>query len=186
MRPEKKQSSWGTQSGSGRIEEYSPARFYIRSTNKHNHATSVTVGQELKEQMNFERIKLPPELLAQMAELVADPLNPYKSHQDLIRDALHHRVCQLAEARQDGDFIESFSMVLLKQTIAQQVYEDDELSSSIEYLTSAAEVYIKDHNPDGVADIIHHAENHLVPPRLRRQWREAILMWENMQERAAI
>ncbi len=186
MPSEEKQPSWGTQSGSGRVVEYNPTAYYIRSTNKHNHATSVTVGQGLKEQMDFERVKLPPELLARMGELVADAFYPYKNHQDLIRDALHHRVCQLAEQRKDDSFIESFSMVLLKQQIAQQIFEDDELTSTIEYLTSEAEVYLGDHNPDGLADIIRHAGEYVVPPRLRRQWREAILLWENMQQRADI
>ena len=186
MPSEEKQSSWGTQSGSGQIVEYNPAKYYFRSTNKHNHATSVTVGQGLKEQLNFERVKLPPELLARMAELVTDPAFPYKNHQDLIRDALHHRVCQLAERDKDDVFMESFSMVLLKQQIAQQSFEDNELASTIEYLTSEAEIYVKDHNPDGVADIIHHAQEYVVPPRLKRQWREAKLLWGNMQERAGI
>ena len=177
-------SGWGTQAGSGRIIEYNPDKYYFRSTNQHNHATSVTVGQGLKEQLGFERVKLPPELLARMAELVADSRFPYKNHQDLIRDALHHRVCQVAERDKDDAFMESFSMVLLKQEIAQQIFEDNELASTIEYLTSEAEVYVKDHNPDGVADIIGHARDYVVPPRLRRQWREAMLLWRNMEERA--
>ncbi len=184
--PTEKQSSWGTQSGSGRIEEYSPGNFYIRATNRYNHHTSLALGKDMAEQFDTVRINLPPELLSQISELVNDPTLPYRNNQDLIRDALHHRVYQIAERLQDHDFINSFSMELLKQRIAQQTFEDDERKATIEYLTTEAEIYVQDHNPDGVADIIHHASDHVVPPRLRRRWREAILMWENMQERAGV
>ena len=186
MTKQESQSSWGTQSGSGRIEEYNPGNFYIRATNRYNHHTTLALGKDMAEQFDSVRINLPPELLSKISELVNATDLPYRNNQDLIRDALHHRVYQLAELRQDHNFINSFSMELLKQRIAQQIFEDEELTSTVEYLTAEAEVYVKDHNHDGVADIIHHAEEHVVPPRLRRQWREAILMWENMQERAAI
>ena len=71
-----------------------------------------------------------------------DPTLPYRNNQDFIRDALYHRASQLAERRQDHDFINSFNMELLKQRIAQQVFEDEHLTETINYLTSVVNSYV--------------------------------------------
>ena len=55
-----KPTTWGTQPGTGHTEEYDPGRFYIRATNRHNHHTTVAMGKTMAEQVDVERINLPP------------------------------------------------------------------------------------------------------------------------------
>ncbi|MFQ5524241.1 MAG: hypothetical protein ACE5F5_11820 [Acidimicrobiia bacterium] len=175
---------WGTQPGSGRKTEYDAGAFYIRSTNKHNHSSTMRLGG-LSEQIGADVLKLPPELLAQMNDLVSNPTLPYRNLQDLLRDAIYHRVYQLSERLMDHDFINVFTMELLKQRIAQQKFEDQERQATIDFLDAEIEAYAdpRDPNPDGIADILSHAYDTVVPRRHQKQWQAAIHRWEDRLRR---
>jgi len=57
---------------------YSVDKFYVRSTNKHDHAAS-------------HRIYMPPEMVAEIARAVAK-YPWYRSTTDFVRDAIYHRL----------------------------------------------------------------------------------------------
>ena len=161
---------WDTKPGSGRQTDYDPNRFYIHSTNRHNHSTSV---RTIPRTTSF-----PPEIVAEMAQIVDDPRTPYRSKQDLIRDAVIHRLHHLATTLQDGSFVQSFDLFLLRESIAERQHEDDELESTIDLIDTEISRYRTNRNPDGIADVIEQARTAWIPPRLKRRWQRAIQTWE--------
>lgn len=69
---------------------YSPDKFYTKSTD----------GKGVSE---TKYIKVPPSLIGEIGELVAARVIPdYKTDGDFIRDAIVHRLHEIAEMRQDG------------------------------------------------------------------------------------
>lgn len=167
--------SWGTQPGSGQRVEYARTNFYIHSTNKHNHAHTV---RTLPEHTRF-----PPEVVAQMREMVDDPLTPYRSLQDLIRDAVYHRLHDLAEMRQDGDFPPRFQTELLRQAIAHRHHEQEEFAETVEMIDKEVETAFPD--ADSIADLVATAKESFVPRRFHRRWTEAIARWEQRLDEAS-
>lgn len=74
--------SWQTEPG----DAYSPDRFYTRATDGKGHAELL-------------HLKLPPELASALAQIVQSRAIPeYRTVQDLIRDAIVHRLHYLRES----------------------------------------------------------------------------------------
>jgi hypothetical protein len=68
--------SWSTDDGSG----YSPEQFYTATKNRHDHGERVT-------------LRMPPDVHAESWRVINDPKMPmYETFQDLLRDALIHRL----------------------------------------------------------------------------------------------
>lgn len=65
-------------------ERYSPDRFYMRSTDGHGHSAHV-------------RVNVPPQLMARLEDVVMSRRFPYRSTQDVVRDAINHRLHSLSE-----------------------------------------------------------------------------------------
>lgn len=75
----------------GRIrDEYASHKFYISSTDKHHNSERVRTSDQAT-------IRVPPFVWALIAKWVDDERTPYRTAQDLIRDAVVHRLHQLQE-----------------------------------------------------------------------------------------
>jgi hypothetical protein len=179
-------SGWGTQHGSGRSPEYSRGQFLIYSTNKFDHSTSVrpfgrkeAVDGELP-----ETLTLPVEAVAQMHQMVSDPRTPYRSIQDLIRDSIHHRLHDLTEMMEDGDYEEFFNAELYKQALIRQLREDQSFTEQMDFFDGVVKMYVEEGDPHGVADVLRMWRERRPPLRLMRKWLEATARWERQQERA--
>lgn len=67
-------------------DDYSPDRFYTRATDKKGHSETV-------------HLKIPPELASAIAHIVQSRAIPeYRTSQDMIRDAIFHRLRYLRES----------------------------------------------------------------------------------------
>jgi len=176
-------STWGTQSGSGRLPEYDRNHFYTKSTNKHNHSSSIrpfdhgTAG-ELGLPKN---LSIPFEMVAEVHQVVNNPRFPYRSIQDLCRDALVHRLHDLAEMEQDESYLNWFDGEAFKQALMQIRQEDHDFYEAEAYYANEVEAFRRDENSHGIADVIAAWRQYRPPLRLVKKWMEAAGRWEQIQ-----
>lgn len=64
-------------------ERYAEDRFFMRSTDGHGHSSHA-------------RVNIPPQLMARLEDVVMSRRFPYRSLQDIVRDAINHRLHQLS------------------------------------------------------------------------------------------
>jgi hypothetical protein len=179
-------SGWGTQSGSGRNPEYDRNHFYIHSTNKHNHSVSIRIFDRKTAAENGlpETVNMPPEVVAELQERVADPRTPYRSVQAFARDAMLHRLHDLAEMFQDQGFLDFFDGFVWQHEMVTQMKEDQAFAEMKDFYQGAVEAYAYDRNPHGIADVIAKWRQRRPPLRLVKKWMEAAAEWERIQESA--
>lgn len=178
-------SGWGTQSGSGKDHEYDRGRFYTQSTNKHNHSATIRIfgRREATDAGLPETIHVPLEFAAEINELVADPRNPYRSVQDLARDAIYHRLHDLAEMSGNHEFLAWFGQETWKQALVQELKENQAFQETYEFYRGVVEDYAEDHNPHGIADTINRWRERRPPLRMVKKWLAATSEWERIRER---
>lgn len=178
-------SGWGTQSGTGKDSEYDRRRFYVQSTNRHNHSASVRIfSRKVAQDAGLpEIINIPLEMAAEVSNVVADPRNPYRSIQDLARDALYHRLHDLAEMSHNHDFLAWFDEETWKQAIVQEQKENQAWIETYEFYRAMVEDYADDRNPHGIADVIAKWRERRPPLRMVKKWMQATAEWERIRER---
>lgn len=178
-------SSWGTQSGTGREVEYDRKNYYVHSTNKHNHSTSIRpqARDDARAQGMPESTTLPVEFVSQIHALVADPRTAYRTVQDFIRDAVYHRLHDLDDIGIDNFYNRYFAIEMVRQELAAILKEDEALENQIQFFTEAIEKFAADDNPHGIADVIEVMRRQTPPLRLLQTWRRAIRGWEDEQRR---
>lgn len=69
-------------------DDYDPNRFYTASQDRHGHSSKVTAN-------------LPKNIMAAIAELVADSKYPYRTTEAFVRDAVYHRLKYIATFGED-------------------------------------------------------------------------------------
>lgn len=118
-------SSWNTEGN-----EYSASQFYTRSTDG--------LGN-----YRHQRVNVPPEMAARMATIVAKDYVPeYRTAQDLIRDAIHHRLQWLEKRINDGELEQVLSVERRRAEVERLRMEVEDLSRMVteseQTLTAAA------------------------------------------------
>jgi hypothetical protein len=126
--------------------DYSPARFYTRSTNQFDHSQTVQTG-------------FPREVMALVSKIVHAGVVPeYRSNQDFIRDAVVHRLHQIATFLDDPamDYTLTIERVqcILDQRAA-DIAALDRMAESIEDLAGRA---LTDQNWANLREVIRQAE----------------------------
>lgn len=126
--------------------DYTPGRFYTRSTNQFDHSHTVTVG-------------FPREVMALVSKIVHSGVVPeYRSNQDFIRDAVVHRLHQVAAFLEDpaADYTLTIERVqcILDQRAA-DIAALDRMAQSIEDLADRATA---DQNWANLREVIRQAE----------------------------
>ena len=126
--------------------DYSPARFYTRSTNQFDHSQTVQTG-------------FPREVMALVSKIVHAGVVPeYRSNQDFIRDAVVHRLHQVAAFLDDPamDYTLTIERVqcILDQRAA-DIAALDRMAESIEDLAGRA---LTDQNWANLREVIRQAE----------------------------
>lgn len=177
--------SWGTQSGTGREVEYDRRNYYIHSTNKHNHSTSIRPQSrdDARAQGMPESTTLPVEFVSQIHALVADPRTAYRTIQDFIRDAVYHRLHDLDDIGVDDFYNRFFAIEMVRQELAALLREDEALTAQIDFFNEAVERFAADNNPHGIADVIEVMRRQQPTLRHLQAWRGAIRRWEDSQRR---
>lgn len=120
----RKTESWETDDGA-----YSRAKFYCHSTDKRGHS-------------EFIRGPLPPTILAKMSELVQDRNFPdYTSVQAIMRDAIYHRLHEIADIKGDEALRRIVAMEMKMADRARSAYllrRQQEMVDQIEMLLGLA------------------------------------------------
>ncbi len=92
------EDSWATVTDA---ESYDPFRFYTFSQDKHGHSGTL-------------HVPFPKPLLAEMAALASSGVVPaYRGANDIVRDAVYHRVKQIAQMVDAGELEVSVDMAML-------------------------------------------------------------------------
>jgi len=103
---------WSTVSPGG----YARNRYYSRATDGHGHS----------EQMQF---KHSPSVMGMIGAVVASGRTPYKTPQDLVRDAVIHRLHDLREMGMKGELVgqlpEVIHMAVMDQEKVQRSYREE-------------------------------------------------------------
>lgn len=181
---DKARSRWGTQSGSGNTNFYDRRRFYIEATNEHDHYTNARVfSRPAAEAMGMpETVALPMELLAQIRKVVDDPRTDYRSIQDVFRDAVRHRLHDVAEMLEDGDFLTFLNEEAYRQDLVTIEKEDAGWERTVAFYEDQVDKFAREGNPHGIADIINLFTMRPPPLRFRKRWLKAKASWEKTQE----
>jgi len=119
--------SWET---SGDPEVYDPSRFYTHSQDKKGHGVSL-------------RVKIPTPLAAEISVLTQSGMVPaYRSPNDVVRDAIYHRVKQIARMLDNGELDTAVNMAMLMSDEMKIVSEAQEAEELIDALrTNAHAIY---------------------------------------------
>lgn len=127
--------AWET---SGDAGEYDPTHFYTHSQDKKGH--SVTI---------YTSIAKP--LAAEISNLAQSGMVPaYRSRQDIIRDALYHRVKQISMMVDNSELEIAVDMAMLMSDEIRLVDEADQAEQLIQALRSNAQaIFAKDGNNTG-------------------------------------
>lgn len=91
-------------------KKYSRKKFYTRSTNSHDHQKSLTT-------------MFPQDLHAAVYRMV-DLVPDYRTHHDLIRDAVYHRIRELEEMIDEempGDTRQTLELMTVQDTVREQI-----------------------------------------------------------------
>lgn len=95
-------------------DAYDPKKFYTASQDKKGHSYHA-------------RVNLPKPLAGQMAGLVQSGLIPqFRSIEDVIRDAVMHRVKQVARMIDDGELEGAVDLAMLLSNEMQMVHDEEE------------------------------------------------------------
>lgn len=141
-------------------------KFIIASTNDHDHS----------EVFNFPRtMKAPAALMAQVRHWVESPDTPYRSHADLFRDALIHRLAFLAQEYRTGmDFENANNLYLLEVQIAEDRQFEREMAKTIETVEERAQELAKRGDVMGLERLYAQASSIKVDPMWREKWQQRI------------
>jgi len=98
-------------------DEYDPTKFYTRSSDKQGHSTHL-------------RVNIPKPLAGEMGELIASAAVPqYRRPEDVVRDAIMHRVKQISRMVDDGKLEQAVDMAMLlaeeEQLVAEAVHAEE-------------------------------------------------------------
>lgn len=166
--------TWGTQSSRF---IYDPGEFYCHSTNQHDHKEQMRAYPRGVEDMP-QIVAAPPHIVAAVNEVVASPFTPYRTQHDFIRDAAVHRLEELRKRIEDNDFAERLDLEVVVQGITKRRNERDSLRSVIDAVKLEIDFYCREHNPEGVADVIANTEQIVVPSHFQREWEGHLQQWK--------
>jgi hypothetical protein len=124
--------------------EYDEGEYYIHSTDRKGHGSSL-------------RVQVPPDIARRIHVLIVDPRLPYKTPNDLIRDAIVHRIAKLESDLPDLEpsinvFVRE---ALLGQRIAQRESSErlaTEYYSEMEKASPAERASLRDEIADAIED----------------------------------
>ena len=124
--------SWET---TGDQDVYDPSRFYTRSQDNHGHSGTL-------------HVPVPKPLLAEMTALANSGTVPaYRSANDIARDAIYHRVKQVAVMVDNGELEVSVNMAMLLSDEVRLIDDEKEAEALIEALrTNAQSMFQRDGN----------------------------------------
>jgi len=106
------------------VDHYDPRKFYTHSRDKQGHSAHF-------------RINLPTNLAGQMRSLVQSGAIPqYGTVESLIRDAIHHRVMQVAQMVDAGDLEQAVSLAMM---VAEEVQMEEADKEAEELVTKIKE-----------------------------------------------
>lgn len=179
-------TNWRTRPGSGKTDHYDRREFYIRATNESDHYTTARVFSRglAQEQGMPETIALPHEVVAQIKQMVDDPRTPYRSIQDMFRDAVRHRLHDLAEMFEDGNYLNFVNEEAYRQDLVRMEEEDEAWERTIKFYDERVDHYAQKNNPHGISDVIEAFQLRTPPLRLRMKGLRAVGRWERRLEEA--
>jgi len=113
--------SWDTLSDVGEQGKYSMDEYYCRGSDKRGHSGQMA-------------LRLPPEVWGVMEELFQLRVFPYKTVQDLVRDAIVHRVYYLKAVIQSDRVDQSFAQLMNIQVILKRQQDAQEYGELLKQL----------------------------------------------------
>lgn len=122
--------SWAT---ADEQDAYDPTRFYTYSQDKKGHSVGI-------------RINIPKPLAGELSNLAKSGTVPaYRSTEDVVRDALYHRVKQIARMVDNGELEVAVDMAMLMSDELQMMDEAEEAKELIDAVRSNAQaIYARD------------------------------------------
>lgn len=141
-------------------ERYAIDRFFMRSSDGHGHSAHV-------------RVNVPPQVMARLEDVVMSRRFPYRSSQDVVRDAISHRLHQLSELAPDIVPEEALANERRKSQTELKLLEIQAMTEEIKLGNQALGAAVANEDWMAVNDLLSHLET--VAEGMRQPYRGQLI-----------
>ncbi len=151
----------------GTTRGYAVDKFYITATDGHGHGGKIQVKMKESE-------------LALIGQWVGEATTIYRSPQDFIRDAVHHRLHQLHELKRGGKLSKGLREALVSAGLQAEKVLRDQRHDAMKMLDEEVDELVKTGQFDDAQDAIDsmwEAVDEDWPPRMREIGKKQLHTW---------